>query len=166
MARIAYACRSPRTDESLVYEWARAMDFEPMVFDATDERGKPYYHTNVMMWIGSRCAMVCSAAIAAPDRERVCSKLRDGERAVIEIDRAAVAAFAGNMLELATWDEALGDASVLVMSSSAHTALAGAKLQQLSGCVDALLAVPLPTIEQVGGGGARCMLVEVPEILG
>ena len=165
VARIAYACRSPRTDESLVREWARLMKFEAVVFDATDANGMPYYHTNVMMWIGTRCAMVCARAIAAADRERVCAMLRDGERELIEIDRAAVSAFAGNMLELATWDEALGDASVLVMSATAHTALAGPTLQQLSGCVDALLAVPVPTIEQVGGGSVRCMLAEVPEII-
>lgn len=166
VARVAYACRSPRTDESLVHEWARMMNFEAVVFDAADASGKPYYHTNVMMWIGTRCAVVCAAAIAAGDRERVCAKLRGSERELIEIDRAAVNAFAGNMLELATWDEALGDASVLVMSATAHAALAGPKLQQLSGCVDALLAVPVPTIEHVGGGGVRCMLAEVPEIRG
>ena len=166
VARVAYACRSPRTDESLVQEWARMMNFEAVVFDATDATGRPYYHTNVMMWIGTRCAVVCTPAIAASDRERVCTKLREGERELIQIDCAAVGAFAGNMLELATWDEALGDASVLVMSATAHTALAGPQLQQLSGCVDALLAVPVPTIEQVGGGGVRCMLAEVPEITG
>jgi hypothetical protein len=164
VGRVAYACRSPRTDESLVHEWARMMNFEAVVFDATDAGGKPYYHTNVMMWIGSRCAMVCAAAIAAADRERVCARLRSSERELIEIDRAAVDAFAGNMLELATWDEALGDTTVLVMSASSRAALAGPKLQQLSGCVDTLLAVPVPTIEQVGGGGVRCLLAEVPEI--
>lgn len=164
VARVAYACRSPRTEESLVHEWARMMNFEAVVFDATDVGGNPYYHTNVMMWIGTRCAMVCAAAIAAADRERVCERLRRTEREVIEIDRAAVSAFAGNMLELATWDEALGDASVLVMSATAHAALAGPKLRQLAGCVDALLAVPVPTIEHVGGGGVRCMLAEVPEL--
>ena len=167
VARVAYACRSPRTDESLVREWARQMNFEPVVFDATDVRGKPYYHTNVMMWIGTRSAMVCTESIAPADRERVCARLRsrERERELIEIERAAVAAFAGNMLELATWDEALGDASVLVMSATAHAALAGAKLQRLSGCVDALLAVPVPTIERVGGGSVRCMLAEVPETI-
>ncbi len=164
VARVAYACRSPRTDESLVHEWARMMNFEALVFDATDARGTPYYHTNVMMWIGTRCAMVCAAAIAPSDRERVCAKLRSSERELIDIDRAEVDAFAGNMLELATWDEALGDCSVLVMSATAQAALAGPKLQQLSGCVDTLLAVPVPTIEQVGGGSVRCMLAEVPEV--
>jgi len=163
VARVAYACRSPRTDESLVREWALMMDFEAVVFDATDERDRPYYHTNVMMWIGTRCAMVCAAAIAPADRERVCATLRNSGREMIEIDRAGVEGFAGNMLELATWDEALGDASVLVMSATAHAALAGPMLQRLSGCVDALLPVPIPTIEQVGGGSVRCMLAEVPE---
>ena len=164
VARVAYACRSQRTDESLVQEWARAMEYEAVVFDASDGRGQPYYHTNVMLWIGTRCAMVCAEAIAPVDRERVCARLRSSERELIEIDRAAVTAFAGNMLELATWDEALGDASVLVMSATAHVALEGPILQRLSGCVDSILAVPVPTIERVGGGSVRCMLVEVPEI--
>jgi hypothetical protein len=166
VARLAYACRSPRTDESLVREWARLMNFEAVVFDAIDADGRPYYHTNVMMWIGTRCAMVCAEAIAPADRERVCASLRTGERELIEIDRVAVGAFVGNMLELATWDEALGDASVLVMSATAHAALSAPNRRQLSGCVDALLAVPLPMIERVGGGGVRCMLAEVPEIRG
>ena len=37
---------------------------------------------------------------------------------MIEIGHAEIEAFAGNMLELGTWDEALGDARVLVMSDS------------------------------------------------
>ena len=86
---------------------------------------------------------------------------RDG---VQRIDRAAVDAFAGNMLELATWDEALGDASVLVMSATARGALAGPVIERLSGCVDTILAVPVPTIERVGGGSVRCMLAEVPDM--
>ena len=34
LERVAYACRSPRTDESLVREWARALRYEAEVFDA------------------------------------------------------------------------------------------------------------------------------------
>ncbi len=165
VARVAYACRSPRTDEALVHEWARQMDFEAVLFDALDAQGRPYYHTNVLMWIGSRCLMCCAAAIAAADRARVVASLRESGREFIEIDRAAVDAFAGNMLELATWDEALGDATVLVMSSTARAALGDLKMRQLSGCVDTVLAVPIPTIERIGGGGVRCMLAEVPEML-
>lgn len=164
VARVAYACRSARTDESIAREWARAMDFEAVVFDAADARGQPYYHTNVVMWIGSRSAMVCGEAIAPGDRERVLARLRDGEREVFDVDRASVDAFAGNMLELATWDEALGDASVLVMSATARAALPAPLIDRLCGCVDTLLAVPVPTIERVGGGSVRCMLAEVPDM--
>jgi hypothetical protein len=164
-ARVAYASRSSRTDEALVREWGRELRYEAVVFDASDVRGDPYYHTNVLMWIGSRCAMVCSEAIAPADRERVLAQLRqDGDRELIEIDRAAVAAFAGNMLELASWDEALGDTSLLVMSATARAALEGPVLRRLRACVDAILAVPVPTIERVGGGSVRCMLAEVPEV--
>ena len=165
VARVAYACRSPRTDEALVREWARQMDYEAVIFDALDAQGRPYYHTNVLMWIGSRCLMCCAAAIADADRARVVASLRRSGRECIEIDRTAVDAFAGNMLELATWDEALGDATVLVMSSTARAALGDLKMRQLSGCVDTVLAVPIPTIERIGGGGVRCMLAEVPEML-
>jgi hypothetical protein len=162
-ARVAYACRSPRTDESLVHEWARIMDFEPLVFDATDAQGRAYYHTNVLMWIGTRAALWCSEALASGDRERIGARLRASGRELIEIDRAAVAAFAGNLLELASWDEALGDCSLLVMSASARAALAGPALRQLASSVDTLLHVPVPTIERIGGGSVRCMLAEVPE---
>jgi len=164
VARVAYACRSPRTDAALVREWAGQMDYEAIVFDAADARGQPYYHTNVLMWIGSRGLMCCTEAIAAADRPQVVASLRHSGRELIEIDRAAVDAFAGNMLELATWDEALGDATLLVMSATARAALGDLTMRQLSGCVDTVLAVPVPTIERIGGGGVRCMLAEVPEV--
>jgi hypothetical protein len=163
VARVAYACRSLRTDGELVLEWANAMQFSAVVFDAADANGQAYYHTNVMMWIGSRSAMVCTESIAPADRKRVLAALSAGEREIIEIDRAAVQAFAGNMLEIATWDEALGDSSVLVMSSTARAALPDAVINRLRGCVDTILAVPVPTIERVGGGSVRCMLAEVPD---
>jgi len=163
VARVAYACRSARTDEAIAREWAIAMGHDVEVFDARDARGQPYYHTNVVMWIGSRSAMVCAEAIAPGDRGRVLSRLRATGRELFEIDRAAVDGFAGNMLELATWDEALGDASVLVMSATARAALPAPVLDRLRGCVDTILAVPVPTIERVGGGSVRCMLAEVPD---
>jgi hypothetical protein len=164
VARVAYACRSPRTDGDLAQQWAKALQFEAVVFDAADANGQPYYHTNVMMWIGSRSAMVCTESIATRDRERVLAALHAGEREVLEIDRAAVQAFAGNMLEIATWDEALGDSSVLVMSATARAALPETVINRLRGCVDTMLTVPVPTIERVGGGSVRCMLAEVPDL--
>ena len=36
--------------------------------------------------------------------------------------------------------------------------------QRLRACVDAVVAVDIPTIETVGGGSVRCMLAEVPQV--
>jgi len=159
--RVAYACVSPRTHPELVAEWARELEYEPLTFAAADRAGVPLYHTNVLMWIGARVAVVGSAAIAPADHGRVLARLRASGRQIIEIGHAELEQFAGNMLELGTWDEALGDSRVLVMSDSARRALQPEVFRQLSGCTDAVLAVPVPTIERLGGGSVRCMLTEV-----
>ncbi len=159
--RVAYACLSPRTDPALLREWCALRDYTPLPFHATDAQGVPWYHTNVMLCIGTGFALVAAESIASQDRERVLASLAGSGRELIEISRAAVGAFVGNMLELSSWDEALGDVRVLVMSTRARSALDGASFARLSGAVDSVLAVPVPTIERIGGGGVRCMIAEV-----
>jgi hypothetical protein len=95
------------------------------------------------------------------DRSRVLQRLGASGREIGEIDRGCVARFAGNMLELATWDEALGDSGVWVMSASAREALDAEAFARLSACADSVLVAPVPTIEKLGGGSVRCMLAEV-----
>ena len=160
-ARIAYACRSPRTDESVAREWAREMGFELELFDAADESGTPIYHTNVLMYVGTRVAVVNVDAIAPADRSRVSGRLVAAGLDVIAIDHAEMRAFAGNMLEVGSWDEYLGDFTILVMSETARHALATRKYARLYASVDAVLALPIDVIERHGGGGVRCMLAEV-----
>lgn len=158
---IAYACLSPRTDEQVLEEWSGELGYRPVVFHATDRGGAPLYHTNVLMCIGERVAVVGLEAIAAPDRDRVLEHLRDGGREVIVIDQSQVGRFAGNMLELASWDEALGECRVLVLSETARRALADETFARLAACTDDVLVAPLATIERLGGGSVRCMLAEV-----
>jgi hypothetical protein len=159
--RTAYACISPRTHREVVEEWARELGYEPIVFSAVDRAGVPLYHTNVLMCVGEKVAIVGTEAIAPADRERVVERLRATGREVIEVGHAEIERFAGNMLELGTWDEALGDYRVLVMSETARHALSAEAFARLSACTDEVLAVPIPTIERLGGGSVRCMLAEV-----
>jgi hypothetical protein len=56
---------------------------------------------------------------------------------VIAIDHAEMRAFAGNMLEVGSWDEYLGDFTILVMSETARHALATRKYTRLYSSVDA-----------------------------
>jgi hypothetical protein len=159
--RIAYACISPRTHPAVVEEWARELGYEAVLFEASDRDGVPFYHTNVMMCIGARMAVLGTCAMSSDDRARVIEKLEMTGHDVIEIQYDEIEQFAGNMLELASWDEALGDYRVLVMSEAARQALRPEVYTRLSASTDYMLAVPVPTIERLGGGSVRCMIAEV-----
>jgi hypothetical protein len=159
--RMAYACISPRTHPAVIEEWSRELGYEAVLFEAFDRGGVPFYHTNVMMCIGSRMAILGTCAMSADDRARVIEKLEVTGRDVIEINYEEIEQFGANMLELASWDEALGDCRLLVMSESARRALRPEVFARISAATDCVLAVPVPTIERLGGGGVRCMLAEV-----
>jgi len=159
--RTAYACLSSRTHAEVIGEWATELGYEPILFTAVDRAGAAIYHTNVLMCIGEKAVIVGAQAIAAADRARVMERLRATGREVIELGHTELEHFAGNMLELGTWDEALGDYRVLVMSDAARHSLRPETFARLSACTDEVLAVPVPTIERLGGGSVRCMLGEV-----
>ena len=160
-ARVAYACRSLRTDEQVARGWARELGFELEMFTATDASGTPIYHTNVVMSVGTRFAVAALDNIVEADRGRIEARLRASGRELVSIDNAEMCAFAGNLLEVGSWDEHLGDFHILVMSRTARNGLAPQKLARLSAAVDTVLAVPVGVIERHGGGSVRCMLAEV-----
>lgn len=161
VARVAYACRSPRTHGEVAAEWARELGYDLEMFSASDQGGTPIYHTNVLMHVGTRVAVVALEAIDEADRARIAARIENSGRQIVAIDFAEMNAFAGNMLELGSWDEYLGDYTLLVMSESARHALSTEKYKYLYASVDAVLAVPVDVIERHGGGSVRCMLAEV-----
>ena len=155
-ARVAFACVSPRTHREVLDELCEELGYRPCAFGAVDRSGVAVYHTNVLLAIGRRFAVVCAEAIDAGDRARVLAEL-GAHRDVIAIDYAQLHAFAGNLLELAA-----GDAkSVLALSRAALDSLSGAQRAQLESKVDALVTATIPTIERLGGGSVRCMLAEI-----
>lgn len=155
--RVAYACLSPRTDTDVLARFANELGYELEVFEAIDAAGVPIYHTNVLMWIGECVAAVCAESIRGDARTRVCRRLRDSGREVVELDAQQMHAFAGNMLELRT---ERGE-RVLAMSTTAHDALNGDQRERLSTHFAEFVKVPIPTIERLGGGSIRCMLAEI-----
>jgi hypothetical protein len=162
-AHIAYACRSPRTDESLVRKWAQLMDYEPVLFDACDPDGTPVYHTNVLLWIGERIAGIGLDWVAARDRDTLAVKLAGGaQRELLRLDSRALQSFAGNMLEVPTAD----GSRLLVMSATAAAMLGDVEQARIraAGCKPVVAAIP--DIERLGGGSVRCMMAEVPFLQG
>src|SRR5208283_4716668 len=59
--RVAYANLSPRTDLDALGEFAQQLDYELVTFEALDGSGGAVYHTNVLLAIGARFAVVCGA---------------------------------------------------------------------------------------------------------
>lgn len=156
VTRTAYACLSPRTDLDVLAEFALRLDYEVLAFAATDGAGMPVYHTNVMMAVGTQFAVICAEAISNPQhRAAVLARLAATNHAIIAISLAQMRLFAGNLLELAT-----ATGHVIALSTTAWAALdAEQRLAlQLHG---EILAVEIPTIERLGGGGVRCMLAEI-----
>jgi len=154
--RVAYACRSPRTDERVAAEFASALDYTLIAFDASDDAGIPIYHTNVMLSIGSRFAVVCLETIRdAESRRRVQHSLERSGRSIIEIGLAQLHAFAANILELRA-----RDGPIIALSARALAAFGNSARCELESFA-ALVPVAIPSIETYGGGSLRCMLAEL-----
>lgn len=156
--RIAYLALSQRSDLKLAKAWGRVMGYSIVPFTSVDAEGRPIYHTNVMMAVGSRVAVVCSESIADhKERHHVLSLLKDTGHAVVDIDYAQVNKFCGNVIEL----ESFFGEQMLVMSTAAHDAFTEKQRETLLGGVTRLVHADISTIERIGGGGVRCTIAEL-----
>ena len=153
---VAYASLSPRTDLDVLGEFAQLLDYELVTFGAEDGLGQPVYHTNVVMAIGSRFAVVCGEAIALPShRAALFDRLRTTGHDIVDITRRQMQEFAGNLLELSSARGAL-----VTLSVRAWGSLESAQRRRLESHAQ-MIPVSIPTIEAIGGGGVRCMLAEL-----
>jgi hypothetical protein len=153
--RIAYVSLSKRSDRELVERFCRDFSFEPMFFESAGDDGRPIYHTNVVLCVGSEFALAGLDLIADPgQRETVRRRLEASGKKVIGLDRAQIGNFAGNALELRNDSEKL-----LVLSQRAAEALTGEQRNEIERHAR-LLPLALPTIE-LAGGSARCMMAAI-----
>ncbi|WP_322974212.1 citrulline utilization hydrolase CtlX [Pedobacter sp. PF22-3] len=155
--KIAYACLSVRTDEEVLNNFCMLSGYEPVVFQAVDSDNFPIYHTNVMMCIGDRFAVVCLDSIRdAEERLQVSISLKGSGKEIIEISLEQMNKFAGNMLQVSN----TAGESLLVMSEQAYLSLNPEQIETLKR-YSRIIYAPLYTIEKNGGGSARCMLAEI-----
>src|SRR5690606_8782076 len=117
--KLAYACLSPRTDEGVFREFCQQLGYRPVVFHAFDEVGAAIYHTNVMMCIADRYAVINLSSIPEGERELLRSTLLESGKKIVEITQEQMNQFAGNMLQVFN---RRGE-SFLVMSSQAYHSL-------------------------------------------
>ena len=158
--RIAYAALSERTHLSLFLQFCGELHFTPCYFYANQTVGTerlPVYHTNVMMSVGDRYAVVCLDSIDdAVEKQAVVQSLRGSGKEIIEISEAQMHGFAGNMLQV----ENREGKKIAVLSETACQSLTAKQIESLSAYSE-LVSIPIPTIEKTGGGSVRCMIAEI-----
>lgn len=156
----AYCALSPRANEELLIEFCEDFEYMPIPFFANQTlNGKrlPIYHTNVMMCITEKIAVVCFESIDDKKEQKlVTSSLKEDDKEIISISEDQMNAFTGNMLQVNSND---GD-SYLVMSSRAYSSLTQNQIERIEN-YHKILHSPLDTIETLGGGSARCMMAEI-----
>ncbi|MBK0370918.1 citrulline utilization hydrolase CtlX [Flavobacterium agrisoli] len=156
----AYCALSPRADEELFIEFCEDFDNAPVIFEAFQTVGKTrelIYHTNVMMCLGEKFAVICVDCIDdKKERKMVLDNLKENNKEIIFITEEQVNNFAGNMLEV----EGANEKRYIVMSDSAHQSLTPKQITQLEK-YGTILSSNLDTIEACGGGSARCMMAEI-----
>jgi hypothetical protein len=153
----AYACRSTRTDDTLFMEVCNSLGCSPVLFDAADQDDVPIYHTNVMMALGTGYVVICIDSIKDRDQKaKLIDNFTTDGLEIIDIDFDQLASFAGNMLEVQNVDEQ----HHLVMSKSAYDCLRKEQLEKIEKYTVPLW-VDISTIENTGGGSARCMMAAV-----
>jgi hypothetical protein len=156
-SKIAYACKSERTNEQLFKEFCSRFEYKPILFNSNDASGQPIYHTNVIMCVGTGVVIVCLESVNDPNERRLLKEsILASEKEIVEISLEQVHAFAGNMLQVENKKGEL----FIIMSRTALDALDHEQKEKIGSQAN-ILAVQIPLIEQLGGGSARCMMAEV-----
>ena len=158
--KIAYGSVSLRLEEELFNEFCLKIGYRPIAFHSYQSAGNerlPIYHTNVMMCVADKYVVICLDSIDDEmEREKVQETIKASGKEVVEISEEQMHQFAGNMLQV----ENKEGKKYLVMSETAYKSLSKGEIERLES-YNEILYSDLSTIEQNGGGSARCMLAEV-----
>ena len=152
---VVYANRSPRTSEIPFYRFCQFMGYTPVLFDARDEDGIPVYHTNVVMGIGKNFIIINRSAVSNEDWSILQYYFKITQKVPIEINHEQMKKFLGNVAYLTNANKE----PFIILSETAFNALEDHQYDHLSKH-GTLLYSNISTIEQIGGGSAKCMIAE------
>ena len=157
--KICYAAVSERTNNDLLIEFCSRTEFELVSFKSYQSVGnerKEIYHTNVIMCIADKYAIICLESVDnKKEKEKIIKKLKDTNKRIIKISEDQCSKFAGNMLQV----ENVKNEKFLIMSESAYNSLDDKQLATIND-FNEIIYSDLKTIEKLGGGSARCMIAE------
>jgi hypothetical protein len=156
--RIAYAAISTRTNEQLFNDFCHEIGYEGFVFTGRDFSGTPIYHTNILLSIANKYAILCADAIEnLLEKALVLKRIEKTGKEIIKISMNQMLSFAGNCLEV--YDR--NGNSKLVMSRTGFSSLKAEQISTIEKYSE-IVIVNVSIIERIGGGSARCMMLGIP----
>lgn len=154
--KIVYACLSQRTNIEVLNKFSVLRGFKTVYFTSVDKDNEPIYHTNVMMGLGEKFAAICLDSISnLEERKSVVNILEETGKEIIDLGYNQINNFAGNLIQLKN----TSDDRFIVMSKQAKDSLTSEQLNSLEKH-GKILCPDISTIENTGGGSARCMIAE------
>ncbi|MBT3281923.1 MAG: amidinotransferase [Cryomorphaceae bacterium] len=154
--KIAYCSLSKRSNHDLLKIFCLEMNYKPVVFNSIYQ-SKPIYHTNVMMSICNNFSVICLESIKdEKQRKDVITNLKDSNLDIIDINTDQMCSFFGNCIQLIDSKSN----PLLVMSSRAYNSINSSQLKIIEKYTD-IIHSDIKTIEDNGGGSARCMIAEI-----
>lgn len=158
--KLVYGAISERTHLAGLEKFCQSFNYKAISFQSNQSVGEerlPIYHTNVMMCIADRFAIICADTIDnQEERAATLATIENSGKEVIEISEDQVKRFAGNMLQVL----GTGDQPYLIMSTASFTSLNEDQITRIEKYCPIVYS-SLDTIEALGGGSARCMMAEV-----
>ena len=155
--KITYACLSSRTHKNALLNFSKKMGFSSIAFQAKDASGSDVYHTNVIMSLGEKIAVLCEDAIPANfEKKQIISSLKNSGHEIINITLDQMTSFAGNVLEVIS----NSDEHLMLMSERAKKSLT----KEQSSTIEKycrIVSSPIQNIEDSAGGSVRCMIAEI-----
>ena len=155
--KVVYACRSIRTNDALLQQWAKKMNYRLFVFNSKDKNNLDIYHTNVMMALGEDFVIWGGDSLPEySERELVENQFIMSGKTIIPISNEQIGSFAGNMLAVKN----INGEKLIIMSNTAYNSLTNGQIAQIES-FSKIIKANIPTIEKYGGGSVRCMLAEI-----
>ena len=150
--KTAYMAESNRSNVSLASKWSELRGYNLVHFKSYIDK-KPTYHTNVLMFITNKFAGICFDSIS--DSKYLLSNIEKTHK-ILYLSLEQVKNFSGNAIVVRNTNN---EAKFLI-SSSGLKALDLIQKRFIEKYYD-IVDINIPTIEKIGGGSVRCMLLEL-----
>ena len=150
--KTAYMAESKRSNVSLASKWSQLRGYDLVHFKSYIDK-IPTYHTNVLMFITNKFAGICFDSIS--DSKNLLSNIEKTHK-ILNLSIEQVKNFSGNAIVVRN----INNEAKFLISSSGLKAFNSIQKRFIEKYYD-IVDINIPTIEKIGGGSVRCMLLEL-----